>query len=170
MLKRADGECLLTQEIYDAARQNKWGDDETHYFYGDTDLYICKPSNDWGPRYFRSYKNVDLGPVILRSIEDVSCAYGYERNPLPSEPHADNPAIPHLDISETDQELFEALVQWAYAAISSPTPRMHSRSYSAIVKEFAKEQIAQKDYNERDEKAAALLASFPKIMQPKEGN
>lgn len=106
MLKRNDGECLLTKEIYEKARKNQPIPVQVDFYDGESNLYIYIYSNErtyakyyWG----NGSDSFCLGGVSEHTIEEIRnlCVPNFQ--PLPSE-EAEEAEAPIKD-SKLDQIL-----------------------------------------------------------------
>lgn len=83
MLKRSDGECLLTQEIYDNARRGILIPCNTMFYDGDSDIHIYRQA--YGDTNYCLGDDIILGCVSEYTIEELRSMCMPNDQPLPSE-------------------------------------------------------------------------------------
>lgn len=99
MLKRSDGEYLLTKELYDnliEGTSHKYPR-ETRYFHGDSCLYIYLPASYTGHYNFSFLLDDKIIYLDSKTLEEAKiearakiCSFNLIDDPLPSEDAVEN--------------------------------------------------------------------------------
>lgn len=102
MLKRADGEYLLTKEIYDKARKGDLIPPYVNFYDGESNIHIYRVSGE-NAKYCRGHSFLGLiGYVNEHTIEEIRAMCMPNDQPLPSEEvEASTTLTPEVSLAES---------------------------------------------------------------------